>query len=110
MNPSAVRIRTPIRALRQFLDISNVDRRGIAAMAGGFIGRDETYNDSSGWCTFPKLDVSKPGVIVGVLHGNGDALERDVETPIVCRNDLGFGGNDSVLGAQIAWNAADSAQ
>src|SRR4029077_14762955 len=72
--------------------------------------QDETYSDNRGLMHVPEtFDARKPGVIVGVFHGHGATLERDVrDRQLVPQQISDSGVNAVLLAPQFAVNAADS--
>lgn len=95
---------------KQFLDVTEGERRGHRGMRGQIYWADETYDDSRVLLHLPKgFDAQKPGMIVVFFHGHGATLERDVLQRQQVAAQISRSGINAVLVApQFASNAADS--
>lgn len=95
---------------KQFLDVTEGERRGHRGMRGQVYWADETYDDSRVLLHLPKgFDAQKPGMIVVFFHGHGAKLERDVlRRQQVAAQISRSGVNAALIAPQFAFDAADS--
>lgn len=95
---------------KQFLDVTEGERRGHRGMRGQVYWSDETYDDSRVLLHLPKgFDAQKPGMIVVFFHGHGAKLERDVlRRQQVAAQISRSGVNAALVAPQFAFDAADS--